>query len=122
MNVTPMGIYLLTRCNAIVFVCIILTLAFFVVSIVFFILYIDDRNLYHNDDKCYRNCLIVSSLLFVASMLASALIPTTKEMAAIVVIPKIANSETVKGLGNDIVSLAKEWIVELKPEKKGKEK
>lgn len=122
MNVTPMDIYLLTRCDAIVVVCIILTLVFFAASIVFFILYMDDRNIYHNDEKCHRNCLIASSLLSVASMFASVLMPTTKEMAAIVVMPKIANSETVQGLGNGIVGLAKEWIVELSQKKEGKEK
>ena len=59
---------------------------------------------------------IVFALLTFASI-ANALIPTTKEMCAIIAIPAIANSETVQGLGNDIVGLAREWIIELKPNK-----
>ena len=44
-------------------------------------------------------------------------IPTTKEMAAIKVIPMIANNKELKGLGEDVVVLAKEWVQELKPKK-----
>lgn len=50
----------------------------------------------------------VSSLLF---------LPTTKEMAAIIVVPRIANSETVQQLGDGIVNLAQEWMRELAPKK-----
>lgn len=53
-----------------------------------------------------------------------ALIPTTKEMAAIYIIPKIANSETMKevdGVGVELVKLAKEYMAEtLKPKQKCK--
>ena len=50
-------------------------------------------------------------------MLSHALIPTTKEMAAIIVVPRIANSETVQQLGDGIVNLAQEWMKELAPKK-----
>lgn len=56
----------------------------------------------------------------VMSALAYAMIPTTKEMAAIKVVPMIANSESVKKLGdvgNNMLDLANEWLVELKPKK-----
>lgn len=43
-------------------------------------------------------------------------VPTTKEMAAIVVIPRVANSESVQGLGEGIVDLAKVWMQELRPD------
>ena len=50
-------------------------------------------------------------------MICSIFVPTTKEMAAIVVIPKIANNESIKGLGDEIVNLAKEWMKEIHPSK-----
>lgn len=46
-----------------------------------------------------------------------AFVPSTKDMAAIVVVPRIANSETTKELGEGVVELAKQWIEELKPSK-----
>lgn len=35
-----------------------------------------------------------------------------------IVIPRVANSESVKDIGDGIVTLAKEWIEELKPSAK----
>lgn len=56
-------------------------------------------------------CIIISTFL-----------PTTKEMAAIFILPKIMNSvsqnEELKKLPNNILELANEWIETLKPEKK----
>ncbi len=46
---------------------------------------------------------------------ARILTPTTKEMAAILVLPAIANSEDAQEIGAGLVDLAKEWLVELKP-------
>jgi hypothetical protein len=39
-------------------------------------------------------------------------------MAAILIIPKIANSEKVEKIGNGLYDLAVEWMNELKPAKK----
>lgn len=47
-------------------------------------------------------------------------VPTTREAAAIIVIPAVANSEDVRGLGADVVTLAREWIEELKPKETDK--
>lgn len=54
-----------------------------------------------------------------ALMLAiSVYTPTTKQMAAILVVPKIANSEKVQTVGNHLYELATEWMEELRPPKK----
>ena len=42
-------------------------------------------------------------------------LPTTQEMAAILVIPQIANSEKVQEVGGKIYDLAVEWMDALKP-------
>ena len=57
-------------------------------------------------------------ITLVVSIAASLFTPTTKEFAAMLVIPKIANSETVQQLGADVVELAHQWFVELAPKKK----
>lgn len=59
--------------------------------------------------------LAVSTVLYI-------LTPTTREMAAILVIPKIANSETVAEIGDGVKTLAVEWLEELRPNKKGETK
>lgn len=65
-------------------------------------------------------CIVFSAFILLGATI-SALIPTTKEMAAIVVIPAVANSESVQGLGEGIVTLAKDWMTELSPKKVSKE-
>jgi hypothetical protein len=59
--------------------------------------------------------------LAIMLFLAHALIPSTKEMAAIIVIPQVVNavseSETIQKLPGKILNLADEWINELSPKK-----
>ena len=63
---------------------------------------------------------IVATLL----VIANCLLPTTREMAAILIVPRIANSEKVQTVGNQLYDLAVEWMEELRPanKKKGSEK
>ena len=65
-------------------------------------------------------CIVLSAFILLGATI-SALIPTTKEMAAIVVIPAVANSESVRGLGEGIVNLAKDWMKELSPSRVSKD-
>lgn len=44
-------------------------------------------------------------------------VPSTKQMAAIIVVPKLANSEKVQTVGNQLYDLAVEWMEELRPKK-----
>ena len=43
------------------------------------------------------------------------LMPTTKEAAAMYIIPKIANNENVQDIGGRALKLANDWIDELSP-------
>jgi len=45
------------------------------------------------------------------------LLPSTKEMAVIYVVPKITNSIAVKELPKKLLNLSSEWLDELRPEK-----
>lgn len=56
---------------------------------------------------------IVATLL----VTANCLLPTTREMAAIMIVPRIANSEKVQTVGNHLYDLAVEWMEELRPAK-----
>lgn len=58
------------------------------------------------------------AVLAVILLIANCLLPTTREMAAILIVPRIANSEKVQTVGNHLYDLAVEWMDELKPAKK----
>lgn len=56
----------------------------------------------------------------VTASVAAAFVPTTKEMAAIMVIPKVANSKVVSdisGAASEMVTIARDWLKELAPTK-----
>jgi hypothetical protein len=59
--------------------------------------------------------------MLMISLAISAFVPSTRQMAAIMIVPKIANSEKVQTIGNKVYDLAVEWMEELKPNKKGNE-
>lgn len=58
----------------------------------------------------------------VVAILLRVFTPTKKELAAIIVIPKIANSETVEQIGDGVKTLAVEWLEELRPKSKKEQK
>lgn len=65
--------------------------------------------------------VITSFVVQLACGIISTFTPSTKQMAAIFVIPRIANSEAVSELGDlgkDLVGLAKEWVEEIRPKNK----
>ena len=55
----------------------------------------------------------------VVAMFCESLIPSTKEMAAIIVVPRIANNERLQEAGNRLFDLATAWMEELAPKKEG---
>lgn len=72
------------------------------------------------DEPEFKVCLKICKralVVFIVAVIGFVMTPTTKEAAAIVVIPKIANSETVQELGSNFVQLANDWLVELRPNK-----
>jgi len=84
-----------------------------IVTIVFIIAYCvgDD-----NDDDVIRVKKILRRVLFVLwpiAILALAgrlFIPTTKQMAAIIVVPKIVNNVEAKEIPDNLMKLCNEWI------------
>lgn len=57
--------------------------------------------------------IVPFTLIFIT---ASNMLPTTKQMATIIVVPKILNNAEVQKIPNNVVELANDWIKELKPE------
>ena len=100
-----------------------------ILSVLMFLLYPAFCDIFDCDEDKRKKSLTwtvrLQVAVFSATVLfafAHALTPTTREMAAIKVIPMIANSESMQKLGdvgNNMLDLANEWLRELKP---GKEK
>lgn len=68
----------------------------------------------------YRMLKFVTPSLMALTLvlfLVTTLTPTTKQMAAILVVPRIANSEKVQMAGNKLYDLACAWMDELRPAK-----
>lgn len=68
---------------------------------------------------------IASSTALLVSIAGWTFTPSTRQMAAILVVPKIVNSEKLQTAGNRLYDLAVEWMDELRPKNRreaGKEK
>lgn len=57
---------------------------------------------------------LTAGMLFL-SIAAVTFVPTTRQAAAIMIVPKLANSEKVQTVGNHLYDLAVEWMEELRP-------
>lgn len=55
-------------------------------------------------------------------LMASTMTPSTKDMAAILIVPRIVNNEKVQEIPSKVLDLATEWLEELKPNKEGNKK
>lgn len=67
--------------------------------------------------KKYMLWSLAGLFLALPILVTGGLVPTTKEMCAIKVIPAIANNEDVQEIPSQLAELTKEWIEELKPKK-----
>ena len=114
--ITPSTIYWLTRLDhiegeAFLFAGILMLMAALVASIA----YADIKNIIL---KRVRNITFaIGCATLPVGIATEVFLPTTKEAAAMLVIPKIANSESVQQLGDGIVDLANQWLKELAPKK-----
>ena len=57
-----------------------------------------------------------------AALMTLTFVPSTKQAAAILVVPSIVSSEKVQTVGNQLYDLAVEWMEELRPPKKKEDK
>lgn len=86
------------------------------VTVMFFITWAaEDSRLYEDEHKATTKALKIFCPLFIMNLFIYAAVPTQKEMAAIMVVPKILSEENVDKIqkigadGVDIVKLATEY-------------
>ena len=141
MNITPVEIYWLTRLDEfrilfviVLFVLIILTIANVFGGFIAMDSAHDNRCLCHgnrdevpNDEARMRRRFSRAVKIGVAAILlglVSSFVPSTRQMAAIIIIPKLANSEIVAEMGDaasEMVALARDWMRTLSPFQDNKE-
>lgn len=138
MNITPIEIYWLTRLDEFGLLFGIVFLVLVILAIVnviggFIAMYSahDNRCMHYgkrdevpNDEARMRRRFSRAVKIGVAAFLlglVASFVPSTRQMAAIIIIPKLANSEIVTEMGDaakEIVVLAREWMRTLSPSQK----
>lgn len=120
MEITAFEMYWITRASAINTMFIILTFVFAIVSLAVIPVVYESNN-DEDIEKIFKKIYAVLLPLLAFSFLGAVFTPRTKDVAAIIAIPAIVNSEIaqekVPEALNGIFSLAEAWVEELKPEK-----
>lgn len=135
MNITPELVYWVTRADAaraFLWAAVVLGVAITVVSVgVYFTACEGSNSKYASEDcrkeyrrvsRCFLRIAIASVWLFVLSGVALVFVPTTRQLAAIYVVPVVASNENISKVGDAagrLFTLATEWLDELRPERKG---
>lgn len=121
--ITPMQMYWLTRLTSLGNGLAFITCLFFIIAIAHLV-----AGCIMQDDT-FQDCthergvkLIKASPLLavmaVVLLIVNCMLPTTREMAAILIVPRIVNNEKVQTVGNHLYDLAVEWMEELRPANK----
>lgn len=118
MEITSLSLYLITRLDGIK---ILLTVASAMSVAASLVLLVGIADVMGSDLQL-RNLkpVIWGGIVSVILVVAIVLTPTTKEAAAIYLVPKVANSQEVKQTCGELYNLAVDWLHELKPHKNGK--
>ena len=117
---TPFQIYLFTRLELINMLSglfsSIFGIATAILTVIFFITLSEDSGLYEEEHKNTTKALKIFCPLFMINLFVYAATPTQKEMAAIIVLPKIASQQNIDkltettGAGFDIIKLSTEYL------------
>ena len=114
--ITETGMYWLTRLDAIRDL---LELFMFISGATVFVTAVLTSVEDGNDKRTSAVAIFLALFVFVASCAVRTFTPSTREMCAIVVVPKIANNEKLEQFGDKAYNLAIEWMDELNPKKNG---
>ena len=119
--ITTTQMYWLTRLNALEALGIIAIVLGLVVTVITTMIYACYFNaMEEHERRVVKNILRVSIPALALGIAVDVFVPNTKEMAAILVVPRLANSESVSDIADGVKTLAFEWLEELRPGKDGK--
>ena len=64
------------------------------------------------DSRKYSNKMLIAPIIGVLLIIVNVFIPSTKQMCAILIIPKIVNNERIQGNANKLFQLCEAWLDE----------
>lgn len=117
MEITPFTVYLISRLTPLYEFIVALNIASIVAVIIASILYVVVAVDHDWDDdiaRMIRRCARWFVIMFLVFGALTVVIPSTKDAAAMIVLPRIANSQSVQELGDTVVELAKAWCEDVK--------
>lgn len=123
MELTTMQMYWLLKLDDISFLfgaIFFLGLAVLILVMIFGGLIIDDLRL-ETPRKTVKKFFKITISIISISLILGTFLPTTKQMAAIIVVPKIINNEQIQQMPERIIDLGLEWLEDLRPELKERE-
>ena len=122
MNITPSTVYWVAQCDCIREACIPIIIFGIILSIISIgltvIAYCDEVSDMFGSRWIVATVSFVVLAVTIVGVLGRIFVPTTKTVAAMYIIPAVANNEKVQDCGNRLYDLAIEWMDELKPAKK----
>ena len=105
MNITPSTIYWIARLDGLREALCVITALWLVGSIICLVIGVTEEL-----KKLFKNSMW-SAIFAVICLFGSAVfVPTSKEIAAMIVIPKIANNENVQKIGSEFCEAALNWL------------
>lgn len=121
--ITPSTIYWITRFDDIRTGLATLAIAILVLAALALVLFLAaaENVAREHEMECAKLAFCLAFALVLLAAVAGgvrAFVPTTKDAAAMAVLPALANSEKVQTVGNAVYDLAVEWLEELRPAKK----
>ena len=122
MNITPSTIYWIAQCDCIRDACIPIIILGIILSTFSIgltaIVFCDNVSDMPGSRWIAATVSLVLVSVTIAGLLGRIFVPTTKTVAAMYIIPAVANNEKVQDCGNRLYDLAIEWMEELRPAKK----
>lgn len=84
----------------------------------FIVLVSEDYDSNDNTIKFIKRFFLTCTPIMIIFIFAAVLIPTSKQMTTIVVIPKIANAERLDNVNPEVYDIALEWLKKIESEEK----
>lgn len=128
MTLTAWDIYLVTRMDSLKFFFVLVAILSAVCIAFFVTRWIDASDYFDGKEEAAKKMAYAAKriMIFFCPLLVGAfgivLTPSTKTLAAMIVLPAIVNSEAVQQIPAELTTLAREWLQELRPAKKGDSK
>jgi hypothetical protein len=116
MMITPFQMYWLTRLDGFIGL-ITFLLVMGIVGLIAGLMWLGD---FPNGYTIHKKslCLIKPSIIVILfGALGLTFVPDTKSMVAILIIPKLVNNQKVQEIPDKLLTLAEEWMDELRPTK-----